>query len=1704
MARQSQQQTPKTLYVQYDEVSDQIKAGRANMGVVVNAKVDGLERQLLIISDNSSQIVDVVQIEPGKTLSLDKPVMVFGQNSPLDSKYYTANGKMHELVSESRDNATLSAFYDMDFGHSRAGATSYERQLICERALSMLDDSLITVGDGKPALIDYLQKVEQEYKQERQYIHEEPGISSSNYDKAAMVERTADAILNNPSNEFEIRTRTIANDTYVNNISQHLERMSEQKVSGYSNELQKALAEHHIDIDTMKLRHLELAQDIVSKYSTELSQDGILDMVGRTDALSYNKVNEVIQKRREELDEYIYTTQDSTGIKERTKYLDALVELSTTHVYQLESAHSSQSQYHLIADTNIYEAMTQHLNGRGSETTFSLDHAVVSYQGKSQREMYEYLCDKSAVIHELASHYETYIDQFNKNADTISVSQRRDAVAAALCEKVQQEGKATIHETSHVHEFLQSDEFIRILQNKESLFATSVNEGLATRTLRPEYSIAYYDKAQFDLSDPAKCLALQNEIEKRLTMENQLNGRHSQELLAVRDFIADHIQYNEALQSATYNHTISVGLNVQQMGYSSETLSTLNRDFATGHNAMELLRSHGIETDFRSMDNARQMHANYDALVYGFETVANEKLQTALKEMPTKTTVHINGEAWERIVQLASEHNLSEVDEKQRATMLAEAITGVETTLSKQEIKIINQQLNDEFIKELSDMSKMQQKLSPFIESLAGDLRHDIQLTRGCDNLYQRNASSGEYTNPQYADSARTLDFATALNHNSHSETPVSNQSVVLSVIQNHEIRNQMIAEIQAQIDDRDAKREMASRVMQAYDELRKPLLAEEESYTDRRAKFEESLRVATDEKVKTSIEESLKTLENDHAARMATLQQEMQSAMPSKIADAFGISMTENADVKRAILSSGDFISEFNRIAECAKDEKINFVSNQYILSLEQTGGLDALRTIARAEDIKNLDYTRLADSSYLDYLQSQSISSITRQAITDFKQANEAYVEMLIVTRNVEELVHRTQLSTVEYDRLIATADQIAYRNAVEHDPSTSKITYRKFEEMLERAEKAPSEYTQEKIDLAIKNISREATDLQKGIELLYPEENVKIKSSIALSDNIASPTSIERTKGVISSDEELYRLRTQLEETIKSSSHYADYISLNNNTELRTRINEIESQIQSKQDLIKISEDIMAEHQSMAHGWGRFKYEKLLQGDQENIDFHKLQISNLQEERTLLYEQLSGTTTNVPDNIKETVEEYRKAIENQKEQPVVAENASYKLAREIVQLYGDEKPGSKIEEYNAIKLSESLRTIEVPYAMREDLNQVRMEMIEAAKQVYVDRANAMVQEHIDQVIHKINPNSKGIDLSPQNVDEMIKSATTEAEKTRLAGLRDELSTLKGMKFTVDNLDEKILGLVEIDGRAKQIVGQVAHLEELRVEAQGKVDSLEQFKVAVQAYESLEKIREETSMLSHDARAHAAETTFETQQVARYSEIAAILEKSETLASTGSNFADAFKQIHDLADGKGYRNPNALLAELDKPADSSKPITHVSIPNLDAINNYNVALSQIDEPTRVKIATEIAASMGDEKTAPAVYDYVFKPIEAERLKEYTDILTSTRAMIDDIAKMEGADRREIIVQGLHSDNPELTTKAIIAMSHEGALQNIDVPVKEQGEFYEEHTKALREKVGIAEPLIIHECEARSPQGLKINEIESELDKSHQDNIME
>jgi hypothetical protein len=245
---------------------------------------------------------------------------------------------------------------------------------------------------------------------------------------------------------------------------------------------------------------------------------------------------------------------------------------------------------------------------------------------------------------------------------------------------------------------------------------------------------------------------------------------------------------------------------------------------------------------------------------------------------------------------------------------------------------------------------------------------------------------------------------------------------------------------------------------------------------------------------------------------------------------------------------------------------------------------------------------------------------------------------------------------------------------------------------------------------------------------------------------------------------------------------------------------------------------------------------------------------------------------------------------------------------------------------------------------------------------------------------------------------------------------------------------------------------------------------------------------------MLGHDDRVKVSETALETHPIATYTKIAEELQKSEALKNTGVAFADAFKQIHELAEN-GTPKPNVLLAELDKPAANAGQISYQSIPNLDAINNYNTALSQISEEARVKIATEIAASMGVEKNASAVYDYVFKPIEAERLEEHIKVLTSTREMIDEIAKMERSERRDVIAQGLHSDNQELQTRAFIAMSHEGALQNSDVSVKDQQEFYNQCEAAVEGKIGIAEHLISDACKTNSPSGFRVNDIEDEID---------
>lgn len=1632
----NKKEAPKVQYVEYNSVSDHIKRGEANIGVVVHANVDGRDNQFLIISNNNSEIIDVVNLTGKKTLSFDDSIMIFGQDSLLDSRYYAKNGKAYELKSEIIDQATLSAMYDGNFGMITGGLTAYEHREVCTQALQSLDNALL---HDTTAIREYLQRVESAYLIERiEARHAEQIVGGNNYDQAARLERTTEAILNSQAEgSLNAQMRSFANETYVTHISSHLTEMSEQKMSGYSNELQRAVAEHHMDMDTMKLRYLELSQDIVKTHEAQLKQDGIIDCIGKTDETSYKKIQEVVQQKRAELDDYIYNGGSSSGIIERQRYLSDLVELSASHIYHVE-AQPSNKGWHFATDSSIYEATTSHMLGRGAETTYSLDHAVVSYQGKTQREMYEYLCDKSAIIEEIAKNYQKYAGRLQENADTMSLSERRDRVADEICQQVRATGgNAHIYETSKVHDFLQSDEFVKMLSNKSALF-------IDDKTLRPEYSVQYhkysmsayaieFERNGHQVKIPA-CRELQNAIEAALSKENELHTRHSQDLLAARDFVRDYIQYNQAANNATFNHTMATGLNVQQITYSYETLNQLNEVYTRNPKAFDMLREGGFTVDFKSIGNSQQVHANYDALTYGFDSIASKKLNEAIQDIAKQTGLTVDSGSWSRLAQ--QEEALQTSSPAERAKIIKEAITGVEgVDISRRDVAILNKHITSELVSELSTIREAQQSVEKFRLSLADDLRQDVQLTRGCDNLYARDAMSGAFSGEQYRASTNALDFATAL-----ASSPSRNsQEVVMQVIENHQLRNEMIDRIQSQLDNPDAKRAMFERIAQTHTAMYEELNATKAAFEQKKVEFEESSRTITDPKKLEELKQKFEADEKKYNQDVARITADITRDAPAKIAAAYGIDLSEKSSEKLAILSSADFVAEFEKAAKVAKKENVNLIDSAYVLTLEKTGGLDALQTLVinqgKSPDktIQNLDYTRLADSSYLDYLRETTESSFVRDNIEKFQRAN-SYTEVLVVARNVEELTHGAEITPAARERIAAMADQIAYRNAVEHDPETSKITYRKYAELLSNAQgEATSEYMQAKIARAESTISTAAQNLKENVNLLFAE-HTPVQGMVAF-DNKAVATAVVRD--AIRDDDKLFSLRSRIEDEIKSSPHYEDFVKLNNNSEIRIRIANIESEIQAKMDLIKINETVMREHEAKAHGLGKLKWGAWIEGDKANISFYQEQISGLKLEREELYQQLAGKTEVVPESINNAVMAYRKAnnVENAEE-----------LARQIIKNYGHEQPGANVDGYSIHKLNDALRDIQVPYAAREDYNNVRLTLIDAAKDAYVERANAMVKEHITQVIHQIDPHFKGSEMSPQSVDKMIEAATTDAEKARLTGLRDQLATLQGMTFTKENIDDNITSLIAVDKNASQLVGQISHLNALQAEAQAEADSLTKFKAALSAYESIEQIRSETSMMSSNARAHAADVALEAPSTARYTQVV------EELNKVNVELAQAFEAVH-----KSQTQINKLLERLD----NGEKITTADLPALEQIARLNAAIQNVKPEDQLAISQTISTQLsGSFEHAHIIKEYVFSELQAEKLGEYTKSITTARELIDEVKNMDEEQRTAVVTVALKGTDHEAEQKALLILSQHGCISSIDLG--EQQKFFEEARKSV------------------------------------------
>jgi hypothetical protein len=367
-------------------------------------------------------------------------------------------------------------------------------------------------------------------------------------------------------------------------------------------------------------------------------------------------------------------------------------------------------------------------------------------------------------------------------------------------------------------------------------------------------------------------------------------------------------------------------MNQERAEYSDATLAMLNDvQHRRVAKSIDYLQQHGFEIDFKKMPTTHQIYQNHDSLAHGFDQIlvhSTTDLRATLDDCKCLSENKSKSHTLCANTRCDKTAEINTADSPyNRAKLIVEAMGyKVTSTIPDSDVAKINEEYNkikpvlEEINQPGADLRTPARLLAQRLEV---DVQHEVQITRGCDNLYSRDPKTSSFVNVSESDlaAAKRLDFATAI---AHSDLPA--RDAAKEVVANHAIRNDLIKQIEHSVEH------------------------------DQKQIFENLY--------------SIKDVVNNPNAENRT----------EKIADALGIDLGKGEKREKImdIMQSRDFEDEVRRMLTVAETERINATSSPYFVRLEPTNGLSNYRTILNEPNI-DINYSMLGNKGYIEYVSTQ-----------------------------------------------------------------------------------------------------------------------------------------------------------------------------------------------------------------------------------------------------------------------------------------------------------------------------------------------------------------------------------------------------------------------------------------------------------------------------------------------------------------------------------------------------------------------------------------------------------------------------------------------------------------------------------------------------------------------------------------------------------
>ena len=1572
----AKRETPRIVKsVNASDIDMEIRNGKANIGIVAHSG----DSSFLVITNSRNEVVDIHNIENGLDgIKLDKSTIILDSTSSSDytlqSGYYTPrvieNNYTVQKFNVTRDgaDATQDMFYDKEIG--RTGGvelTAAERQMVYDKALSLLHSPTTMSSED---LASYLNRATNMYSgyQRAHRTNSEIEFGDIQSEQIRRIESEWGAITSGSDPQgFSHKLRFLSNEINAEHLSTLSQEQYGQSQNGYFNQLDRAKALHDLQLTTMSAEYNDTVQQMLIKYPDLLSKDGLTMDLGSNSAASLEKIQNAIKANKTQLDEYVASGEDASTIRRNQEYLRELTKVEQFHpAIMNDITVQSNDRYHFMVDQNIYASTHDNIGGHGRNANESYEHAFVLYKGDmSQREYYEYITDKAKIIEalalndELGSRKNAYYTLYHENS-ALTQQQKLQNVSDMLCTKL------SISDSSRVHDFLHSHEFQTIMENRSTLYATkqdakgnleyitwvgddkfktsptSPESNPTVNNLAPAYSILLKN----DLSTKEGCANLQHEIEVAIKREELLHARPSQELLTMQRFINEYVSYNELTHVANREQTFANGLSHERVEYSDFTLAALNDvGYKRTSQALTYLEEHGYHTDFKSIPTFEKLHSNYDAITTGLNDIA----QSSTKDLRSvvQNTSGIKGDVSPNAAQslIKDIPTINSLDNEARALQIIKSM-GLECDkLSQKDVEAINRSYEKAQVS-LNEVHQFTHKsgMSELCTGLKQDISHEVQLTRGCDHLYGRTIT-GAFE--QKSADAKMLDFATAVSGSENAK------KASLQVVENHEVRNKMIDMLEQSLSTKEDKSEMYKRMRQFA--------------TDAEAAKKDGKDITQD---------------------------------PDKILSTIGIKFADEKEQKiaRELIMSNDFQKEFNNMVSVATSSQP--LSSPYYLAMQKTGGLDEYKKIiAQSESLAHgVDYSMLGSRGYLEVLKTQNPQNAALTTSVDKIITENKYVEVLVTTRNLEDVIHRTNSTQEEIATARRIAEDIAYINASE-DTNTMKYRIAQYDQLI-RAAADPtkqSEYMKSKIDDATSTIETEAQKLQQSIDKIFKTQAQNGIISLSKNEDYIGSSAI-LIKRAIESDQGFYELRDKVEHAIKTNANYGEMVEHNQISYKQAQIAAIDKKIEHLELRLLCAEGYKEQHSqaSFVHkatdriksGFGP----NAVQRDDLAIqDLHE-KIKSLEEKKNKLIEEMQVTREHTEHSIT-SFEQYKS---------VPSLNNAKDAIKDALSIHGtdtlDRTKSTReesIDTYSSKELLVATQNLKIPACVEDTFHQARKTIADNMINESIASLNEMRISRVGEIQATVAPLAKDTEITPTFIREVLaKGEIGQEDKRSLLAYANDLEMLQ-KPTTEENFMMQAGVLTKTESsKVISLKNDFVIASEARELSVAKLETIYNIDHCRDAYHHLENLRVACESLSQNERQVAADKTFKNEVTLTKESVIDILNKNGQ-----SDFATALNNVYK------HQNDIDKITEMLQKGKVDK-FTETEIRALQVISEYNKALGSISDTEKANLAGVIVKEQAQFTSAENIrktQDFVFKPIEANGLNEAIESNERRMAVLND-----------------------------------------------------------------------------------------------------